>query len=148
MVRGTSAVNPKHLRTRAPSLRFAPVSSPEVVPAVSACLRVRLADGTFYSSLSAAGSAVMDGVACNGWRFWSIDGEGEPAHKQARSGPMKKQRGSRDLMGWSDARLTELIESIRRDLTALEGDILQESEELLDRAEAEAERRGGPEATL
>ena len=28
-----------------------------------------------YKSPSAAGSAVMYGVACNGWRFWSIEGE-------------------------------------------------------------------------
>jgi len=28
-----------------------------------------------YKSPSAAGSAVMGGVACNGWRFWSIEGE-------------------------------------------------------------------------
>ncbi len=28
--------------------------------------------GVIYKSLSSAGSAVMDGVACNGWRFWSI----------------------------------------------------------------------------
>lgn len=109
--------------------------------------RVRLSDGTVYSSLSAAGSAVMNGVACNGWRFWNVEGKGQPAQKRARSGPMKKQRGSRDLTGWSDARLTKLIESIRRDLPALEGDILQESEELLQRAEAEAESRGGPKAT-
>ena len=28
-----------------------------------------------YRSPSAAGSAVMNGVACNGWRFWSVEGE-------------------------------------------------------------------------
>ena len=27
---------------------------------------------TIYQSLSAAGSAVMGGQACNGWRFWSL----------------------------------------------------------------------------
>lgn len=31
---------------------------------------------TVYKSVSAAGSAVMGGIACNGWRFWSVqDGE-------------------------------------------------------------------------
>ncbi len=30
---------------------------------------------TIHKSLSAAGSAVMGGVACNGWRFWSPEGE-------------------------------------------------------------------------
>ncbi len=33
---------------------------------------------TIYKSLSSAGSAVMGGTACNGWRFWSVEGE-EPA---------------------------------------------------------------------
>jgi hypothetical protein len=32
----------------------------------------RLADGREFTSPSAAGSAVMGGVACNGWRFWTI----------------------------------------------------------------------------
>ena len=34
----------------------------------------------FYKSPSAAGSAVMGGNACNGWRFWSLEGQ-EPAPK-------------------------------------------------------------------
>src|SRR3954471_22647233 len=34
-------------------------------------------DGKRYSSPSSAGSAVMGGTACNGWRFWTVDG-GEP----------------------------------------------------------------------
>ena len=37
--------------------------------------RYRLPDGREFTSPSAAGSAVMDGVACNGWRFWSLEGE-------------------------------------------------------------------------
>jgi hypothetical protein len=28
-----------------------------------------------YKSPSSAGSAVMGGTACNGWRFWSVEGE-------------------------------------------------------------------------
>ena len=35
-------------------------------------------NGKDYKSPSAAGSAVMNGVACNGWRFWSVEG-GETA---------------------------------------------------------------------
>ena len=31
--------------------------------------------GTSYKSLSAAGSAVMNGTSCNGWRFWSVEGD-------------------------------------------------------------------------
>jgi hypothetical protein len=36
-------------------------------------LRYRV-DGQDYRSPSSAGKAVMDGVACNGWRFWSVEG--------------------------------------------------------------------------
>jgi hypothetical protein len=38
-------------------------------------LGYELDNGTIYKSLSAAGSAVMKGVACNGWRFWTVAGE-------------------------------------------------------------------------
>ena len=31
--------------------------------------------GKEYGSPSAAGSAVMGGTACNGWRFWSLEGD-------------------------------------------------------------------------
>jgi hypothetical protein len=37
-------------------------------------LRFRLEDGQTFTSISAAGSACMDGQACNGWRFWSVEG--------------------------------------------------------------------------
>src|SRR5947209_5367876 len=32
-------------------------------------------DRSEHPSLSAAGSAVMGGTACNGWRFWSLEGD-------------------------------------------------------------------------
>lgn len=38
-------------------------------------LRYRLADGTEYKSPSSAGRAVTGGIAVNGWRFWSLEGE-------------------------------------------------------------------------
>ena len=38
---------------------------------------IRLTDGREFTSVSAAGSAVMGGVACNGWRFWSLQGTEE-----------------------------------------------------------------------
>ncbi len=38
-------------------------------------LRIRLEDGRLFKSVSSAGSAVMGGNACNGWRFWSLAGE-------------------------------------------------------------------------
>ncbi len=34
----------------------------------------RLKDGREFTSPSAAGSAVMGGTACNGWRWWSVEG--------------------------------------------------------------------------
>ncbi len=41
-------------------------------------LGYRLDDGRGFKSLSAAGSAIMDGTACNGWRFWNVDNETKP----------------------------------------------------------------------
>ncbi len=35
-------------------------------------LRYRLDDGTEHRSPSSAGKTAMGGVACNGYRFWSI----------------------------------------------------------------------------
>ncbi len=54
-------------------------------------LRYRLKDGKEFKSLSSAGSAVMGGSACNGWRFWSLAGseEAKPkgAAKKAKANP-------------------------------------------------------------
>ncbi len=41
-------------------------------------LRYRLDDGTEHRSPSSAGKAAMDGVACNGWRFWNVEGTEKP----------------------------------------------------------------------
>ena len=38
----------------------------------------RVHGGKDHTSPSSAGSAVMGGVACNGWRFWSVEGAEEP----------------------------------------------------------------------
>ncbi len=38
-------------------------------------LRYRLEDGREFKSPSSAGSAVMGGSACNGWRFWTLASE-------------------------------------------------------------------------
>ena len=35
-----------------------------------------LEDGRRFASPSAAGTAVMGGVACNGWQFWRVEGAG------------------------------------------------------------------------
>ena len=51
----------------------------------------RLSDGREFKSPSSAGSAVMGGSACNGWRFWSIaDGAPRTASKPAAK-PAAKQ---------------------------------------------------------
>jgi hypothetical protein len=45
-------------------------------------LRYRLDDGTEHRSPSSAGKAAMNGVACNGWRFWSLQGDLKPAKEK------------------------------------------------------------------
>ncbi len=53
-------------------------------------VRYRLEDGREFKSPSSAGSAVMGGSACNGWRFWSIAGSEEAKPKKAT----KKKNGN------------------------------------------------------
>ena len=54
--------------------------------------RFRLADGRVFKSPSAAASAVMGGLAANGWRFWSLASETVPAQpKVTRTGRSKAQ---------------------------------------------------------
>jgi hypothetical protein len=56
-------------------------------------LRFR-ADGQDYRSPSSAGKAVMDGVACNGWRFWSVEGtEPKPRASKPKAKAPKKAAG-------------------------------------------------------
>ena len=62
--------------------------------------------GTIYKSLSAAGSAVMNGTACNGWRFWTAAEEepapseqGAPAATRAATAPKPKAKnGQRSVV--------------------------------------------------
>ncbi len=44
-------------------------------------VRYRLEDEREFKSPSSAGSAVMGGSACNGWRFWSVAGSEEAKPK-------------------------------------------------------------------
>jgi hypothetical protein len=44
-------------------------------------LRYRLDDGSEHKSPSSAGKAAMGGVACNGWRFWSVQGTEKPVRE-------------------------------------------------------------------
>ncbi len=61
-------------------------------------IRYRLEDGTEFKSPSSAGSAVMGGNACNGWRFWSLATEKSTAAKKARKPRVvKKASGFRRL---------------------------------------------------
>lgn len=52
-------------------------------------------NGENYTSVSSAGSAVMDGAACNGWRFWTIDGDQKPPKEKATP-KEKKARAKKD----------------------------------------------------
>jgi hypothetical protein len=54
-------------------------------------LRYRLDDGTEHRSPSSAGKAAMDGVACNGWRFWSVEGT-EPKREPKAAKPVKAKK--------------------------------------------------------
>jgi hypothetical protein len=53
----------------------------EVVQTAEGETRFQLEDGRLFSSPSAAGKAVMNGISCNGWRFWSLVGEATVAIK-------------------------------------------------------------------
>ncbi len=72
----------------------------EVVAGEEGRVRYRLADGREFRTPSAAGSAVMDGVACNGWRFWSVAGNDAGAKaepKLAKVTAKKEKRSARAL---------------------------------------------------
>jgi hypothetical protein len=62
----------------------------EVVKGEEGKMLYRLEDGREFKSPSSAGSAVMGGVACNGWRFWSL--EGEAARTDAEATPVKARK--------------------------------------------------------
>jgi len=63
----------------------------EVVSGPDGKIRFRLADGREFASPSAAGSAVMGGIACNGWRFWSLAADEDVMAKAAPAKPPAKQ---------------------------------------------------------
>ena len=64
----------------------------EVVTGEDDKRRFRLEDGREFRSPSSAGSAVMDGVACNGWRFWSLaEGSPKPASKPSKGSKAKAE---------------------------------------------------------
>lgn len=53
-------------------------------------VRFRLDDGTEHRSPSSAGKAAMGGVACNGWRFWSLPETQRSARKPKAAAAAKK----------------------------------------------------------
>jgi hypothetical protein len=70
----------------------------EVVSTPEGETRFRLEDGRLFTSPSSAGKAVMNGISCNGWRFWSVEGAlpeakpGKPEKAKAeKNGRMVKQ---------------------------------------------------------
>ena len=72
--------------------------SAEVVEREGGKIGFRLSDGREFNSPSAAGSAVMNGQACNGWRFWSLEGEqGETQTKPAKPTVARDTRGKGKL---------------------------------------------------
>jgi hypothetical protein len=82
-------------------------------------LRYQLDNGELFNSPSSAGKAAMGGVACNGWRFWSVAGterprrerKAKPATKPSTKKPAakkkttktKKPRGKSAAMKSSDS---------------------------------------------
>ena len=63
--------------------------SVQVITGEGGKLLYRLGDGREFKSPSSAGSAVMGGSACNGWRFWSID-DGAPRSAAKPAKPAAK----------------------------------------------------------
>lgn len=65
----------------------------EVVSTAEGENRFQLADGRLFSSPSAAAKAVMNGIAANGWRFWSLAGGPEEGKGRRGDPPAKAIRG-------------------------------------------------------
>ncbi len=62
-------------------------------------LRYRLEDGREFKSPSSAGSAIMGGNACNGWRFWSLADEATTEKpKKERKSKKAKANGAGSLI--------------------------------------------------
>ncbi|MGE0227607.1 MAG: hypothetical protein AB7I38_02640 [Dehalococcoidia bacterium] len=70
--------------------------------------RYRLQDGREFKSPSSAGSAVMGGVACNGWRFWSLQGD-EPAGDPPKPVKASKPRKPKAAVETTDAATSEPV---------------------------------------
>ena len=71
----------------------------EVIAGKDGTVRYRLADGHDFASPSAAGKAVMGGIACNGWRFWSLADANAPAGSEASPSRPTSPDGARPAPG-------------------------------------------------
>src|SRR3990172_872022 len=73
----------------------------EVVAGEEGRAGYRLKDGRKFTSPSAAGTAGMGGTACNGWRFWSVEGTEKPARSatNARKAASRAKAGSKPKGG-------------------------------------------------
>jgi hypothetical protein len=71
----------------------------EVVEGKDGKVVYRLSDGREFTSPSAAGSAVMGGVACNGWRFWSVEGAEEAKPAKPKGKAKTKGKGAAKVDG-------------------------------------------------
>ena len=65
--------------------------------------RYELEDGRRFKSPSAAGSAVMKGIACNGWMFWSLQGDEPEVAEQTRLLKPPRSAGAVSVMPPSTA---------------------------------------------
>ena len=76
----------------------------EVAAGEDGKLAYRLEDGQEFTSPSAAGSAVMGGVACNGWRFRSLEGDlpakaEKPKREAKAKAPAKTKASAKAKVG-------------------------------------------------
>jgi hypothetical protein len=55
--------------------------------------------GKEYGSPSAAGSAVMGGVSCNGWRWWSVEGAETKPKATAKATPKASTKATPKAKG-------------------------------------------------
>ena len=112
----------------------------EVVAGEKGKILYRLADGREFTSPSAAGSGVMGGVACNGWRFWSL--EGELAEAEAEK-PKREAKGKAARKARAGAKAKE---GENRSAPVACGECGQEFPTSREAAEHMAEAHGAPEA--
>ena len=78
-------------------------------------LRYRLDDGTEHKSPSSAGKAAMGGVACNGWRFWSVQGTEAPTHapKAKAEKPVKEPAAKKQVKAKKGAKTAKKPKAAR-----------------------------------